>query len=177
MIPTDNLFNIYYDIGRALPFEAQRLQRGASDWYVNQSVLVTRIHPKGKYGHAFGFYLQKGERADSYWCSKEETEPQPIPCCGCGGWSLVRVIGEPTTQPSERKPVMVLEPDDLLTFGKYKGKKVLEVFFENSQYLQWAEQNVKDFVVNWSPLIRIHKEIMNCNSDEPQVDTHEGGST
>lgn len=72
---------------------------------------------------------------------------------------------------------MVLEPDDLLTFGKYKGKKVLEVFFENSQYLQWAEQNVKDFVVNWSPLIRIHKEIMNCNSDEPQVDTHEGGST
>lgn len=159
MIPTDNIFNIYYDIGRALPFEVQRLNRGANDWYVNQSVLVTIVFPKGKYGDAFGFYLQNGERADSYWCTKEDTEPKKIPCCGCGGWALVRVIGEPTTQSSNRKKVAILEPDDVLSFGKYKGRKVVDVFFENPQYLQWAERNVYNFLVNWSPLLRIHKSV------------------
>ena len=94
MVPSDNIFNIYYDIGRALPFEVQRFPKDVTDWYRNQSVLVTEIHTRGKYGEALGFYLRKGERADSYWCSKEETEPQLIPCCGCGGWSLVRLEPE-----------------------------------------------------------------------------------
>lgn len=170
MVPSDNIFSIYYDIGRALPFEVQRFPKGASDWYKNQSVLVTKIHPKGKYGHAYGFYLQKGERADSYWCSKEETEPQPIPCCGCGGWSLVRVIGEPSAQSSDKKPARVLEPEDVLTFGKYKGRKVLEVFYENPQYLQWAEGNVKDFLVNWQPLLRIHNEVRRRASSETRIE-------
>lgn len=161
MVPSDNIFNIYYDIGRALPFEVQRFPKDATDWYKNQSVLVTEIHPRGKYGVALGFYLQKGERADSYWCKKDETEPQLIPCCGCGGWSLVRVIGEPTVEAKEKKPTTVLEPDDILSFGKYKGKKVIEVYLENYQYLQWAEANVKDFLVNWQALMRVHRELNN----------------
>lgn len=156
MVPSDNIFNIYYDIGRALPFEVQRFPKDATDWYKNQSVLVTKILPRGRYGDAFGFYLQKGERADSNWCSKEETEAQPIPCCGCGGWSLVRVIGEPTAEAKEKKPATVLEPDDTLSFGKYKGRKVIDVYLENSQYLQWAEANVKNLLVNWQALMRVH---------------------
>lgn len=42
MVPSDNIFNIYYDIGRALPFEVQRFPKDATDWYKNQSVLVNR---------------------------------------------------------------------------------------------------------------------------------------
>lgn len=49
MVTSDNIFNIYYDIGRALPFEVQRFPKDATDWYKNQSVLVTEIHTRGKY--------------------------------------------------------------------------------------------------------------------------------
>lgn len=42
MVPSDNIFNIYYDIGRALPFEVQRFPKDVTDWYKNQSVLVNR---------------------------------------------------------------------------------------------------------------------------------------
>lgn len=169
MVPSDNIFNIYYDIGRALPFEVQRFPKDATDWYKNQSVLVTKIHPRGKYGDALGFYLQKGKRADSYWCSKDETEPQLIPCCGCGGWSLVRVIGEPTVEAQEKNPTTVLEPDDILTFGKYKGRKVIDVYLENYQYLQWAEANVRNFLVNWQAVMRAHRDIkVQMASDLPE---------
>lgn len=173
MVPSDNIFNIYYDIGRALPFEVQRFPKDATDWYKNQSVLVTEIHTRGKYGEALGFYLRKGERADSYWCSKEETEPQLIPCCGCGGWSLVRVIGEPTVEATEKKPATVLDPDDILSFGKYKGRKLIDVYLENHQYLQWAETNVKSFLVNWQALMRVHRELRNQAPTNTQPESAE----
>ena len=173
MVPSDNIFNIYYDIGRALPFEVQRFPKDATDWYKNQSVLVTEIHPRGKYGTALGFYLQKGERADSYWCKKDDIEPQLIPCCGCGGWSFVRVIGEPTVEAKEKKSTTVLEPDDILTFGKYKGRIVIAVYLENYQYLQWAEGNVRDFLVNWQALMRVHREIRNQAASSNQTETTE----
>lgn len=159
MGPTDNIFSIYYAIGRALPFEVQRFPKDVTDWYKTQSVLVTEIHPRGKYGDACGFYLRNGERADSLWCKKDDIEPQLIPCCGCGGWSLVRVIGAPTVEAEGKKPVTILEPDDILTFGKYKGRKVIDVFLENYRYLEWAETNINNLLVNWQSLLRIHREM------------------
>lgn len=170
MVPTDNIFSIYYSIGRALPFEMQRFPKDATDWYKSQSVLVTEIHPRGKYGAALGFYLHKGERADSYWCKKDDTEPQLIPCCGCGGWSLVRVIGEPTAAAKEKQPTTVLEPDDILTFGKYKGHKVIDVYLENYKYLKWAEANVRDFLVNWQAL-SVHGEMRTQAATDNQTET------
>ena len=94
--PHQNLTEIYYNIGRALPFTAQRFPDGrVSDWYRNQYVEVVRVEPHGrggKFGNVFGFYYRNGERADAYendpehsWCTKDDTEPQPIPCCGCVG--------------------------------------------------------------------------------------------
>lgn len=127
----------------------------------------------GKYGEALGFYLRKGERADSDWCSKEETEPQLIPCCGCGGWSLVRVIGKPTVEATEKKPATVLNPDDILSFGKYKGRKLIDVYLENHQYLQWAETNVKNFLVNWQALMRVHRELRNQAPTNTQPESAE----
>lgn len=70
MVPSDNIFNIYYDIGRALPFEVQRFPKDATDWYKNQSVLVTEIHTRGKYGEALGFYL---------WCWSFPAAAAPTP--------------------------------------------------------------------------------------------------
>lgn len=79
--PHQNLTEIYYNIGRALPFTAQRFPDGrVSDWYRNQYVEVVRVEPHGrggKFGNVFGFYYRNGERADAYendpehsWCTR-----------------------------------------------------------------------------------------------------------
>lgn len=47
--PHQNLTEIYYNIGRALPFTAQRFPDGrVSDWYRNQYVEVVRVEPHGE---------------------------------------------------------------------------------------------------------------------------------
>ena len=102
---------------------------------------------------------------------KDETVPQLIPCCGCGGWSLVRVIGEPMVEAKDKKPVTVLEPDDVLSFGKYKGRKAIEVYLENDQYLQWAEGNINNFLVNWRSFSRIHRQIRDQQIQSQQIDS------
>ena len=142
--PHQNLTEIYYNIGRALPFTAQRFPDGrVSDWYRNQYVEVVRVEPHGrggKFGNVFGFYYRNGERADAYendpehsWCTKDDTEPQPIPCCGCGSWRLLDIIGEKTTE-----SVKVLGLDDKIGFGKYKDMTLKEVIIKDWQYVKWA---------------------------------------
>ena len=86
----NSLISIWYNIGRALPFRAQRFPDGrVSDWYKNQFVEVHSVKPGGKggkYGSAYGFYYRNGERADAYensessWCKIDDTEPKESPC-------------------------------------------------------------------------------------------------
>ena len=55
--PHQNLTEIYYNIGRALPFTAQRFPDGrVSDWYRNQYVEVVRVEPHGR-GGSLEMYL------------------------------------------------------------------------------------------------------------------------
>jgi hypothetical protein len=76
--PHQNLTEIYYNIGRALPFTAQRFPDGrVSDWYRNQYVEVVRVEPHGrggKFGNVFGFYYRNGERADAVIQMKEQLD-------------------------------------------------------------------------------------------------------
>lgn len=64
--PQNNLIELYYNIGRALPFTAQRFPDGrVSDWYRNQYVQVVKVEPHGrfgKYGKVYGYYfvMEKG---------------------------------------------------------------------------------------------------------------------
>lgn len=52
--PHQNLTEIYYNIGRALPFTAQRFPDGrVSDWYRNQYVEVVRVEPHGRGGKSW----------------------------------------------------------------------------------------------------------------------------
>lgn len=86
-------------------------------------VVQVKPHGKGgKYGDVLGFYFRNGKRADvndnnpeKSWCTKDATEPQSIPCSGCGSWMLLDIIGEKTTE-----SVKVLSLDDKIGFGKYK---------------------------------------------------------
>ena len=209
----NSLISIYYNIGRALPFRAQRFPDGrVSDWYRSQFVEVHSVKPSGKggkYGDAYGFYYRNGERADAWendpegsWCKIDDTQPQGIPCGACGSWVLLDILGEQTDKPTkiyalddtiefgkhkgktlrevikedwswvewaidqsehffcviddvmkEREAtIKVLSTDDVLTFGKYKGKTLREIHSENPNYLIWVSQNTNDFVIDFGSL-------------------------
>jgi uncharacterized protein (DUF3820 family) len=207
----NSLISIYYNIGRALPFRAQRFPDGrVSDWYRSQFVEVHSVKPSGKggkYGDAYGFYYRNGERADAWenapegsWCKIDDTQPQGIPCGACGSWVLLDILGEQTDKPTkiyalddtlefgkhkgktlrevikedwswvewaidqsehffcdiddvmkEREAtIKVLSADDVLTFGKYKGKTLREIHSKKPNYLIWVSQNTNDFVIDFN---------------------------
>lgn len=159
--PQNNLIELYYSIGRVLPFTAQRFPDGrVSDWYRNQYVQVLRVEPKGKYGKAFGFYYRNGEREDAWendpessWCKKVDTEPQEIPNCGCGSWHLLDIQGDY----SENKEVNLLELDDVFTFGKYKDKTIREVVDIDWQYVKWAIVDSRRLLADVDTIVEYHK--------------------
>lgn len=142
--PHNNIIELYYNIGRALPFTAQRFPDGrVSNWYASQYVQVVKVKPSGnygKYGKAYGFYYRNGERADSSedgklsWCKKDDLEPQQIPSSGCGSWWLLDIQGEPIPEVKTK----LLGLDDIIDFGKYKGVTLREVVEKDWRYLKWA---------------------------------------
>jgi len=210
----NSLISIYYNIGRALPFVAQRFPDGrVSDWYRNQYVEVHEVKPGGKggkYGNAYGFYYRNGERADAYdndpkhsWCKKDDTVPQEIPCAACGSWVLLDILGDATAEPTKvyglddvleigkykgktlkevvhndwgwvkwvsmhtehfffdvdavieerKKDIKILHPEDILTFGKYKGKTIKDIATEDINYLRWLDDNSEDFIISFEELM------------------------
>lgn len=147
----NSLISIYYNIGRALPFRAQRFPDGrVSDWYRSQFVEVHSVKPSGKggkYGDAYGFYYRNGERADAWendpessWCKIDDTQPQGIPCGACGSWVLLDILGEQTD-----KPTKIYALDDTLEFGKHKGKTLREVIKEDWSWIEWAIDQSEHF--------------------------------
>jgi hypothetical protein len=215
----NSLISIWYNIGRATPFRAQRFPDGrVSDWYRNQFVEVHSVKPGGaggKYGNAYGFYYRNGERADAWendkehsWCKLEDTEPQEVPCGACGSWVLLDILGEPTTEPikvyglndvldfgkhkgktlqevissdwgwiewaadysdrfyfdidavieERKKTIKKLLPDDVITFGKYKGQTIRYIFDNDKNYLRWLIENTTDFIIDLSSLVKPKEE-------------------
>lgn len=154
----NSLITIYYNIGRALPFTAQRFPDGrCSEWYKKQYVEVHEVKPSGKggkYGDAFGFYYRNGVREDSsdipecLWCKKDDTEPQKIPNSACGSWNLIDILGEPTTEPTK-----VYGINDVLDKGKYKGKTVAEVVRLDWSWIVWANDETQHFHFNVDELL------------------------
>lgn len=163
--PHNNIMELYYNTGRALPFTAQRFPDGrVSDWYRNQYVEVVRVEPRGKfgkYGKAFGFYYRNGVREDAWendpehsWCKKTDTEPQEIPNSGCGGWVLLEIKGQPTAD-----DVKLLGLDDEIGFGKYKGKTIHEVIDTDWQYIKWAVIDSKRLLADIDKIVEYHESI------------------
>lgn len=72
MYPRDNIFNIYYNIGRIVPFQVKRADRGFQALHQNlykpsgRTFMVEKVEPKGKYGKAYGYCLQDNVRSDEY---------------------------------------------------------------------------------------------------------------
>lgn len=160
----NSLISIYYNIGRTLPFRAQRFPDGRiSDWYRSQFVEVHEVKPSGKggkYGDAYGFYFRNGERADATendpehsWCTKSDTEPKAIPCAACGSWILLDILGEPTAEPAK-----IYGINDVLEKGKYKGEPLSKVILSDWNWIKWANEKSEQFLFDMDELTEERKK-------------------
>lgn len=159
MYPKDNIFNIYYNIGRRLPFHVKRCEIGLArskdeeTMYSpkGRSFIVERIETRGKYGKAYGICLVDGKPNNEY---RENRHPEitndEIPCAGCGEWILLDVPG---CDMNEIFPTR--SPDYIINFGKHKGKTIKEIYAENPQYIYWLMSKDHYFKVNFDQLLNI----------------------
>ena len=75
MYPHDNIFNIYYNIGKRTPFLVKRCELGLArssseerriDPNRDRTFLVETVKPRGKYGKAYGKCFMNGKPDDTY---------------------------------------------------------------------------------------------------------------
>ena len=134
MYPKDNIFNIYYNIGRRVPFQVKRSRnddlRHSKE---GKTFMVERVEPRGKYGEAYGYCLIDNVRNDEYMKEIYPDNKGEIPCAGCGEWTLVDVPGV------DKKDIDISFNDDVLTVNvKYEKKNekknytVKERFYSNT---------------------------------------------
>ena len=161
MYPNDNIFNIYYSIGKRTPFQVKRwpVRYGEESRYSHKgrSFMVERVEPKGKYGKAYGICLVDDKPNNSYIkeCYPEITDGE-IPCAGCGEWVLLDVPG---VDMNEIFPVH--KADEVISFGKYKGKTILEIYKEYPKYIFWLAKKDPYYRIDFLTLIGIGPEDKN----------------
>lgn len=139
MYPHDNIFNIYYNIGKRTPFLVKRCELGLArssseerriDPNRDRTFLVETVKPRGKYGKAYGKCFMNGKPDDTY---RKECYPnikdEEIPCAGCGEWVLIDVPG---VSLDEIFPIH--KADEILMFGKYKGKSLGDIYKMDYQF-------------------------------------------
>lgn len=164
MYPHDNIFNIYYNIGKRTPFLVKRcevgLERSSSeerriDPNRDRTFLVETVKPKGKYGKAYGKCFVDGKPDDTY---RQECYPNikddEIPCAGCGEWVLIDVPGV-----SLDKIFPIHKANDILAFGKYKGKSFGEIYKTDNQYLHWLETTDRFFKIDFDELKQLYPKV------------------
>lgn len=168
MYPNDNIFNIYYNIGKRTPFLVKRCELGLArasseerriDPNQDRTFLVETVKPRGKYGKAYGKCFVDGKPDDTY---RQECYPdikdEEIPCAGCGEWGLIDVPG---VSLDEIFPIH--KAKDILMFGKYKGKSFGEIYKLDYQYLHWLETTDRFFKIDFEELRRLYPNVENSS--------------
>lgn len=164
MYPQDNIFNIYYNIGRRTPFLVKRCRFGlpyfsSEERRINPNIgrtfLVEKVKPRGEYGKAYGKCFVNGQPDDTY---RQECYPdikdEEIPCAGCGEWVLIDV---PNVSLDEIFPIH--KANEIIQFGKYKGKSFGEIYEIDSQYLLWLETKDRFFKIDFEELKRLYPDV------------------
>ena len=164
MYPHDNIFNIYYNIGKRTPFLVKRCEQGLVrssseerriDPNQDRTFLVETVKPHGKYGKAYGKCFVNGKPDDSY---RQECYPnikdEEIPCAGCGEWVLIDVPGV-----SLNEIFPIHKANDILMFGKYKGKSFGDIYQKDSQYLRWLETTDRLFKIDFEELEQLYPNV------------------
>ena len=79
MYPRDNIFNIYYNIGKRTPFQVKRsrsLDKKFRYSKKGKTFMVERVEPRGQYGKAFGYCLIDDIRNDEYMKEVQEKKKE-----------------------------------------------------------------------------------------------------
>lgn len=120
--------------------------------------MVERVEPRGRYGKAYGICLVDDKPNDSYIkeCYPKITDGE-IPCAGCGEWVLLDVPG---VNMNEIFPVHKV--DEVMSFGRYKGKTISEVYKENPKYIFWLVKNDPYYRIDFFALIGVNPEDKNA---------------
>jgi hypothetical protein len=177
MYPHDNIFNIYYEIGKRVPFQVKRSPIGLNgsrdeEYRYSQegiTYMVERVVPKGKYGYAFGYLMKDGIRDDKLHIQYNYGKANgAIPNAGCGEWCLIDIPQMPKEEVEKHQnakdfchdtykrngdphpTLKIVELDDALPFGKYKGKTLREVLETDKSYIDWVITNVKEYQLKLS---------------------------
>lgn len=153
MYPSDNIFNIYYNIGKRIPFQVKRCRSLNADYRCNtkgKTFMVERIEPRGQYGKAYGYCLIDNVRNDEYMKQVYPDNNGEIPCAGCGEWTLVDVPG---VDMNEIFPLH--KPDEIIPFGKYKGKSIADIYKKDPQYIFWLAERDPYYKIDFATLTGI----------------------
>lgn len=154
MYPKDNIFNIYYNIGRRTPFQVKRSRSMDVDFRYNKkgrTFMVERVEPKGKYGKAFGYCLIDDIRNDEYMKQSYPNNNGEIPCAGCGEWTLIDV---PNVDIKKIFPVHTI--DEIIPFGKHKGKSIADIYNEDPRYIFWLMESDPYYKIDVATLMGIN---------------------
>lgn len=153
MYPRDNIFNIYYNIGKRVPFQVKRSRSLDVEFRYNKkgrTFMVEKVEPKGKYGKAFGYCMIDGVRNDEYMKECYPENNGEIPCAGCGEWTLVDVPG---VNMEDIFPVHT--PDEVLPFGQHKGETIAEVYEKDAKYVYWLADSDPYYRIDFCALLGI----------------------
>lgn len=162
-----NIFNIWEDIGRKIPFAVRRTHWSNKDIYV----IVYRVEPDGNgYGKAYGIPTENGGFC-SYWqTDKKWKESGLIPNSGVYGWEHVEGVTLETkddliktnTETKEiQKPIDgIYDIETIIDFGKYRNFEVCDVIDMNPNYLTWAIQNISKFKLSENAINKLSEKIV-----------------
>lgn len=125
---SDNIFDLWREIGKVTPFIVKR-----NAWQ-HLSYKVTRVCPKRQYGDAYGYRMQDG-------VLEEGAQEELINCSGCGNWQLIENLNDNLSEAKWN----VLDDEFRFMFGKYKGESVKEVKEKDLKYLNWAYSCIGGF--------------------------------
>ena len=148
---SDNIFDLWRDLGKVTPFIVKRNSWG------HLSYKVTRVCPKRQYGDVYGYRMQDG-------VLEEGAQEELIECSGCGNWQLIENLNENLSEAKWN----LIDNDLKFMFGKYKGETIREVNEKDSEYLNWVYSSIggfketfisKKYKVSFDDLQSIKKEI------------------
>lgn len=162
-----NIFNIWENIGRKVPFAVRRTHWANKGIYV----IVDKVESDGNgYGKAYGTPTENGGFC-SYWqTDKKWKETKLIPNNGVYGWEYVEGVvldiqdNLPNTNieiKSINKPKNgVYDVETIIGFGKYKNLEVCDIIDINPNYLIWAIQNIDKFKLNEVAIKKLGEKVV-----------------
>lgn len=142
-MPGKNIFQLWMDNGKALPFTARRNSWAERTYVVVEIVKLRRL----PYGTAYGQIYRSGSPIHEHEGLAELPE---IELAGTYTWEMAGGVSgmKRETVQFEKRPLMVLSKQDRFDFGKYRGNFIEHILQRDPGYVKWALKHVEYFAVD-----------------------------